>query len=76
MGASRSAAGSSSCTEDSRSGLCLRLGRHGFVVALEQRVVRQHLRDLGFQLERGQLQQSDRLLQLWGQRQMLTGTQF
>ncbi len=53
-----------------------RLGRRRFVLALQQRVLRQHLRDLGFEVERGQLQQSDRLLQLWRQRQMLTRSQF
>ena len=52
----------------------LRGGRRRLVVALgllEQRVLLQHPLDLGIQLDRGQLQQPDRLLQLRGECEVL-----
>jgi hypothetical protein len=45
--------------------------REGVVDPLEQRVVGQRLLQLLVELQRGQLQQPDRLLELRGQRQML-----
>ena len=41
------------------------------VLALEQRILLQHPLDLGVELERRQLQQPDRLLQLRRQREVL-----
>jgi len=41
------------------------------VHALQQRVVLEHLLQFLVQLKRGQLQQTDRLLQLWRQRKVL-----
>lgn len=57
-------------------GFGLRLDGGRLIVAFQQRIVGEHLRDFRLELERGQLQQPDRLLQLRGQRQMLAGPQF
>ena len=48
-----------------------RCRRRVFLFPFEQRVIQQVFFQLVFEFDRGQLQQSDRLLQLWGQRQML-----
>ncbi len=52
------------------------LARRFVGVALQKRVVVQHLLDLGDELERGQLQQPDRLLQLRRQREVLRRAQL
>jgi hypothetical protein len=46
--------------------------RRRFFLGLEKRVLLEHLLDFLVQLERRQLQQPDRLLKLWRQRQVLT----
>ncbi|CPO06319.1 Uncharacterised protein [Bordetella pertussis] len=56
-------------------GVGLLLARRIFV-AFQQRILGQRLRQFGLQLQRRQLQQPDRLLQLRGQRQMLTRMKF
>ena len=47
----------------------------GLVLALQEGVVLQHLLDFARQLQRGQLQQANRLLQLRRERQVLRGAQ-
>ena len=47
------------------------LGRDGLLFRLEERVLFHHLLDLLVQFQGRELQQTDRLLQLWRQRQML-----